>query len=138
VTSSGLSWAKSGQEIQEGFEHSFIGAHSMKRKIIRPSLCILAITALINLSAASLWAQNPAEATFKTKCAICHGADGKGETAAGKKLGAHNLGSAEVQNQTDVQLAAVVTKGQNKMPAYGEKLTADEINALVKYIRSLK
>lgn len=110
----------------------------MKRKIVRTSLCILAITVMINLSAAPLWAQGPAEATFKTKCAVCHGADGKGETAMGKKLGANNLGSPEVQGQTDVQLAGIVTKGQNKMPAYGEKLTADEINALVKYIRSLK
>lgn len=110
----------------------------MKRKIIRTSICIIAIATLINLSAASLWAQTAGEATFKTKCAACHGADGKGETVMGKKLGAHNLGSPEVQNQTDVQLAGIVTKGQNKMPGYGEKLTADEINALVKYIRSLK
>lgn len=110
----------------------------MKRKLVRISLCILAIAALINLSALSLWAQNPAEATFKTKCAACHGADGKGETVMGKKLGAHNLGSPDVQTQTDAQLAAIVTKGQNKMPAYGEKISADEIQALVKYIRSLK
>src|SRR5689334_18213326 len=110
----------------------------MKRRIIRICLCTLAIAALINLSAASLWAQNTAEATFKTKCAACHGADGKGETLMGKKLGAHNLGSPEVQNQTDVQLTAILTKGQNKMPAYGEKFTAGEISALIKYIRTLK
>ena len=108
----------------------------MKRKILQHSICILAIALLTGASC--LWAQSPVETTFKTKCAVCHGADGKGETMMGKKLGAQNLGSPEVQKQTDSQLAAIVTKGQNKMPAYGEKISADEINALVKYIRSLK
>jgi|SRR5579859_5176713 len=110
----------------------------MKRKFIQRSFCILAIAAFINLSTASLWAQNPAEETFKTKCAVCHGADGKGETAMGKRLGAHNLGSPEVQKQTDAQLVAIVSKGQNKMPPYSGKLTDEQISDLVKYIRSLK
>ena len=110
----------------------------MKRKIIRTSLCIVAVVVLINLNSASLWAQGAAETTFKTKCAVCHGADGKGETAMGKKLGAQNLGSPEVQKQSDAQLAAIVSKGQNKMPAYNGKLTDEQISDLIKYIRSLK
>ena len=41
------------------------------------------------------------ETLFKSKCAACHGPDGKGEVPMGKKLGARNLGSAEVQSQSD-------------------------------------
>ncbi len=110
----------------------------MKRTIIRTLLLVLVIAAFVNLSAVSSWAQSPAETLFKTKCAACHGADGKGEVPTGQRLGAHNLKSPEVQSQSDAQLTAVLTKGQNKMPAYGNKLTGDQITDLIKYIRSLK
>lgn len=76
--------------------------------------------------------------TFKTKCASCHGADGAGQTVMGKKMGLRDLGSAEVQKQTDAQLTAIVADGKGKMPAYGTKLSADEIKALVAHMRSLK
>lgn len=75
-------------------------------------------------------------ALFKTKCAMCHGADGAGTTAMGKKLGVRPLGSAEVQKQSDSVLTGIVSKGKAKMPAYGGKLSADEIKALVAHIRT--
>lgn len=110
----------------------------MKSNLIRTQLYVVLVAVLFNLSTGSLWAQSAGETLFKSKCAVCHGADGKGEVPMGKKLGARNLGSPEVQAQSDAQLSAVLTKGQNKMPAYGEKLTGDQINDLIKYIRSLK
>jgi cytochrome c6 len=75
---------------------------------------------------------------FKGKCALCHGADAKGETAMGKNLKLRDLASAEVQAQTDVQLNQIITDGKGKMPKYDGKLTKDQIADLVKYIRSLK
>lgn len=110
----------------------------MKRTIIRTQLLVLIIVVFVNLSTVSSWAQSSGETLFKIKCAVCHGADGKGDVPMGQKLGAHNLKSPEVQSQSDAQLTAVLTKGQNKMPAYGNKLTGDEITDLIKYIRSLK
>jgi mono/diheme cytochrome c family protein len=76
---------------------------------------------------------------FKTKCAACHGADGSGNTTIGKSLGAKDLGSAEVQKQTDAQLTDIITNGMagGKMPAYKGKLTDDDIKGLVGYIRTL-
>jgi cytochrome c6 len=76
---------------------------------------------------------------FKSKCAACHGADGSGNTTMGKSLGAKDLGSADVQKQTDAQLTDSITNGMNggKMPAYKGKLTDDQIKGLVGYIRSL-
>jgi cytochrome c6 len=76
--------------------------------------------------------------TFKAKCAMCHGADGKGATAMGKTLGLRDLGSADVQSQSDADLTNIVTNGKGKMPKYDGKLTKDQINDVVKYIRTLK
>jgi cytochrome c6 len=79
-----------------------------------------------------------AAATFKAKCAACHGADGSGSTPAGKKLKCRDFRSAEVQGQSDAQLLAIVTKGKGKMPAFEKTLGADTCKALVAYVRSLK
>lgn len=75
---------------------------------------------------------------YKSRCATCHGPDGKGDTAMGKKFGLKDLGSADVQGKSDADLSTTITKGKDKMPAYGGKLTDAEINDLVKYIRTLK
>jgi cytochrome c6 len=82
-------------------------------------------------------AADDAAATYKTKCAMCHGADGKGDTPAGKKMGAHDFGSAEVQKMSDADLTQAIAKGKNKMPAYTGKLKDTEITALVAYVRQL-
>jgi cytochrome c6 len=74
---------------------------------------------------------------FKAKCAACHGADGSGTTATGKALKVRDLGSSDVQSQSDAQLTDIVTNGKNKMPAYKGKLTDDQIKGLVAYIRGL-
>jgi cytochrome c6 len=76
--------------------------------------------------------------TFKAKCAMCHGADGKGETAMGKRFGLKDLGSADVQKQSDAELNTIITKGKDKMPEYGTKLSKEQIDGLVKFIRTLK
>ena len=79
-----------------------------------------------------------AAATFKAKCASCHGADGSGNTTVGKALKCRDLRSAEVQGQSDAQLLAIVTNGKGKMTGFGKTLGADSCKALVAYVRSLK
>lgn len=76
-----------------------------------------------------------AEATFKAKCAGCHGVDGKGETATGKMMKAGDFASADVQKMSDADLTAAITTGKGKMPAY-KTLTADQVKDLVAYIRA--
>ncbi|HZR33645.1 MAG TPA: cytochrome c [Terriglobales bacterium] len=75
---------------------------------------------------------------YKSKCAACHGVDGSGETPAGKKLEVRDLRSADVQKQSDAELNAMIANGKKKMPAYSDKLSAQQIQDLVKYIRNLK
>lgn len=75
-----------------------------------------------------------AQATFKTKCAACHGADGKGKEA----MKTRDLASADVQKMSDAELSAIITNGKPpKMPPY-KSLSADQVRDLVAYIRSLK
>ena len=74
-------------------------------------------------------------ATFKSKCALCHGADGTGNTALGKQLQAANLGSKEVQKKTDAELRKTVHDGNGNMPPFGEQLSDDEITDVIKYVR---
>lgn len=76
--------------------------------------------------------------TFKAKCAMCHGADGKGDTSMGKSMKLRDLGSADVQSQSDADLTGIITNGKGKMPKYDGKLTADQVKDVVKYIRTLK
>jgi cytochrome c6 len=75
---------------------------------------------------------------FKAKCAMCHGADGSGDTPAGKSMKARDLRSAEVQKQSAEDLEKTINNGKGKMPAYKGKLKEAEIDALVKYIKTLK
>ncbi|HWN99286.1 MAG TPA: cytochrome c [Blastocatellia bacterium] len=76
------------------------------------------------LDAAALFTSN--------KCATCHGADGKG-----KIKGARDFTDAAWQKtESDAELAAVIKNGKKPMPPYGDKLSDDEIKALVAYVRS--
>jgi cytochrome c6 len=79
-----------------------------------------------------------AAGTYKAKCAACHGPDGKGETAMGKKFGLKDLASPDVQKMSDAELTAMIADGKDKMPGYKKSLKPDQIKELVSYIRSLK
>jgi cytochrome c6 len=83
-------------------------------------------------------AQTGGGALYKTKCAGCHGPDGKGETSMGKANQIRDLGSPEVQKQSDDELGGIIANGKGKMPAYGKSLKPDQIKDLVAYIRTLK
>lgn len=77
-------------------------------------------------------------ALYKSKCASCHGADGSGQTAVGKSMKIRDLRADEVQKQTDLELTKVISGGKGKMPAYGAKMTTDDVKALIAHIRTLK
>lgn len=95
----------------------------------------VAFAAGLILYSSPAWAD--AAANYKAKCAMCHGADGKGDTPAGKKMGARDFASPEVQKASDADLIAITTKGKNKMPAYSGKLSDADIKDLIEYVRQL-
>jgi cytochrome c6 len=106
-------------------------------KLARSVSMILA-GALVFGVATLVSAQDDAAALYKSKCQICHGADGKGDTPAGQKMGAKDFHSPEVAKMSDAELLEAIKKGKGKMQGYDGKLTDDQIKSLVKFIRSLK
>ena len=95
------------------------------------------LTAVLFFRASVLVAAGDAEATFKAKCAMCHGPDGAGATPTGKSLKVRDLTSPEVQKQSDAELNDIVSKGKNKMPSFAKSLKPDEITGLVAFTRGL-
>jgi cytochrome c6 len=75
-------------------------------------------------------------AVYKSKCAMCHGADGAGQTPTGKSMKLKSLASDEVQKLTDAEMTKLVAEGKGKMPAYKTKLSVEEIDLVVKFVRS--
>jgi cytochrome c6 len=104
------------------------------KTILKASLAVL-VAALV--FSTYTFADSGAD-TFKAKCAMCHGPNGAGDTVMGKNMKIRDLGSADVQKQTDAELDTIISKGKGKMPAYDGKLTKEQINELVKHIRTLK
>jgi mono/diheme cytochrome c family protein len=81
-----------------------------------------------------------AKATFDAQCAKCHGRDGRAHTTRGRLSHARDMTNAAWQNEvSDERLFNSITKGRGKnMPAYGKKLSEDQIDGLVRYVRQLK
>ncbi|HTX42570.1 MAG TPA: cytochrome c [Acidobacteriaceae bacterium] len=98
-----------------------------------------AVMALLGLAVAlPTFAQQPGEATYKTKCAMCHGADGTGNTPIGKNMNVRSFKSPEDIKASDADLFKQTKEGVGKMPAYGSRLTDAQINDVVAYIRTLQ
>ena len=100
-------------------------------------LCLPAIF-LISLSLSQpAFSQNAAADLYKSKCTMCHGADGKGGTPVAKTMGVRDFKSPEVAKETAAEMIKITKDGKNKMPAYASKLTDDQIKDLVTYLRGL-
>ena len=101
---------------------------------------VIVLSCVVSLSAQSA----DQKTNWTNNCVQCHGPDGSANTSMGKALNAKDLTSAQIQSSfTDTQAATAikdgVTKdGMTKMIAFGGRLTDEEINALVAYVRTLK
>ncbi len=98
-----------------------------------------AVMTLLGLSlAVPAFAQQPGQADYQAKCAMCHGADGEGNTPMGKTMKLRSLKSDEDVKLTDAELFKDTKDGVGKMHGYADKLTDAQINDVVAYIRSLQ
>ncbi len=85
-----------------------------------------------------------AKENYKAHCAKCHGEDGKGDTKMGKKSGCKDYTDAKVQAELkDDKAFKAIKEGQKEgdkelMKPFGEKLSDDEIKALVAHMRTFK
>jgi cytochrome c6 len=100
----------------------------MKRKIFVFATIVIASTAIgLAADAAANWSQ---------LCASCHGKDGSGNTAMGKKLGLKDY--SKEQSFSDAEATNIIKNGKGKMKGYKDKLSDADVKALVSYVRSLK
>ena len=124
----------------------------------RKSLGLIAVAALFLLTACSHVEQhlntnsnsNSAESPskpdefaaartlFTKNCKSCHGDTGAGgpvKLEDGTKLKVPSLREGHAMRHPDSDFVKQITKGGDGMPAFGDKLKTDEINALVRFIR---
>jgi mono/diheme cytochrome c family protein len=71
-------------------------------------------------------------------CAVCHGANGKGDGIAAASLNPKpaNFKNAEIQKQTDGALFWKITNGRAPMASYKESLSETQRWQLINYIRT--
>ena len=120
----------------------------MARKVV--PMFVVAAMVLLALSNGNAQAQAPDKKTerlWTSKCSSCHGVDGKGDTEQGKKMKIVDMTTAAWQSKhTDESIKKAILEGTKKeeggvkkeMDPYKDELKPEQIDALVKHIRSLK
>ncbi len=83
-------------------------------------------------------AEIDAEELYRKHCVTCHGEDGTGKTTLGEGLGARDFNDKKFQEAiTDEQIVEQIANGtEDKMFPFKDKLTSEEIQALVPVIRA--
>ena len=105
----------------------------------------LLLAGLILAAGATASYAAPVAENWENHCTKCHGEDGKGQTKAGKKLKLKDYTDAKVQAEMkDEDIIKAIADGvfdaagKEKMKAYKDELSADEIKEFVAYIRKFK
>lgn len=99
-----------------------------------------AVLAALLFLARPLVAEEPPKrsAAWAANCSVCHGDDGRSQTEEGRRKKARNLADPKWQaSVSDGRLTSSIQRGHDKMPAFGRKLSAEQVKALVAEIRAL-
>ncbi|MFN2530727.1 MAG: cytochrome c [Pyrinomonadaceae bacterium] len=113
---------------------------------------LLSITFVLTLVAACIWAARAANKLpetartgpqlFSKYCVSCHGKDGRAKTLKAKFNHARDISDAKWQDEvTDERIFNSILNGRSvrgNMPAFGRKITEQEAEALVTYVRGLR
>jgi cytochrome c6 len=101
------------------------------KNVIKGSVAILVLAGLTGVATAADLSSN---ATFKAKCAMCHGANGEGKAAMKTKP------LKEAASKSDADLTAIIETGMTgtTMKGYKGKLTDAQVKELVAAIKGAK
>jgi len=78
---------------------------------------------------------------YLKNCASCHGKDGKAQTSVAKKLGVKDLTQSRItdaQIEKQIQDGKPATQSAAKMPAFKDRLTAEEIKSLIPVVKGFR
>src|SRR5687767_15300713 len=95
----------------------------------------------IMLASGSIYGAD-AKANYDKHCAKCHGPDGKGQTKMGKQSGAKDYTDpkvqAEIKDENGIKAIkeGLKVNGKEVMKPSGDKLSDEEIKALMAYVRT--
>ncbi|MGD0547077.1 MAG: cytochrome c [Terracidiphilus sp.] len=97
---------------------------------------LLAMAIVMSLAGAVCFAQSGGEATYKAKCAMCHGPAGT-PSAGMAKMGVKPVSDPGIKALTEAQVIAAVKSGKGKMhPVAG--LTDAQVKDVAAFFKSLK
>ena len=83
-------------------------------------------------------AQSPA-VSYSKHCVTCHGRDGQSKTRKAKLNHARNLTDSKWQDRvSDERIFNSIMNGKGKMPGYSKKLSEQQIDALVPFVRAFR
>lgn len=101
---------------------------------MRKPICVIVLGALILALAPAAVAED-GKALYDSKCALCHGKDGLAKSTA---KGSKNFNDPEFQKSATVEtILKITTEGRNKMPAFKEKLSADQLKLIADHVKTL-
>jgi len=121
--------------VKQRFKHLI-----MSVVVLGISAAVLMISAAKspNVSASSATAFD-ASSVFNSKCASCHGKDGRAKSLHAKHEHARDFTNAEWQDSvSDERIYNSISNGKGKMPAFKKKLSDSQIDELVKYVRQFR
>ncbi len=106
--------------------------------------CLVAVVMSVCAAAPAVGAEKTAEQNYRKNCAGCHGSDGKAKTRLGRKSGAKDISDkAAMAKLTDAEVFKTIKEGrkdehgEEKMEAFADDLSDQEITAIVAYVRTL-
>lgn len=89
----------------------------------------------------SLTSAADANELFAKHCATCHGVDGKATSSISRKLGVKDLSqskSSDTQIEQQIREGRPADQNSAKMPAFKDRLTAEEIKSLVQVVKKFR
>lgn len=80
-----------------------------------------------------------ARANYTKNCEACHGPEGQGGLvkADNKQIKVPSLHAEHAKKHKDEEMVDFITNGHEEMPAFKTKLSAAEINDLVRFVRKV-
>lgn len=106
----------------------------------RPSLVLALVTTVLAFGSLPV-ARADAKVLFTTHCMSCHGPDGKARTPVGRKLGVKDLTESKTSDEEierQILEGAKDKQGNQRMPPFKQKLSADDVKLLVGWVKSLR